>query len=122
MTTYCDIFVRATDASTLADFSARVFQALGVVEHEERESSNYAQGCYFCSIGHDPQLKLCYADDARLSEVRFWLSISAESVSAETYGNRSAMVLVELGYECFVPTPGWGRKDWDHSGSHFAKA
>ncbi|WP_256646507.1 hypothetical protein [Thermomonas paludicola] len=119
MTTHSDIFIKAPDSTALAEFSARAFQALGVLEHEERESGNYVEGLYFCSVGQDPELEICYSDDERLSEYRFWLPISANSMSADTYANQSAMVLAELGYECFVPTPGWARKDWDGGGSHF---
>ena len=119
MITHSDIFVKAPTSTSLGEFSAIVFRALGVLTHEERESSNYVEGHYFCSAGQDPELEICYADDAVLSEYRFWLPILANSTSAETYARQAAEVLSELGYECFIPTPGWARKDWDGCGAHF---
>jgi len=119
VTTHSDIFIKASNTTDLSEFSARALQALGVLKYEERESSNYVDGRYFCSFGQDPELEICYADGALLSEYRFWLPISANLASAETYAIQSATVLSRLGYECFVPTPGWGRKDWYGRGSHF---
>jgi hypothetical protein len=103
----------------LAEFALVAFQVLGVPAHEERESSNYVEGRYFCSIGQDPELEICYADDARLSVFRFWLPILGDSASSEQYAVRSSALLAESGYTCFVPTPSWAYKNWDGRGSYF---
>jgi hypothetical protein len=119
VTTHSDIFIKAPDSIALADFAKLAFQALGVLDYEERESDHYVEGLYFCSVGHDPEIEICYTDHVRLSGHRFWCSVTADSLPADTYANQSAVLLAELGNECFVPTPGWYRNDWNGSGSQF---
>jgi hypothetical protein len=104
---------------SLGDFCQFAFRALEVLEFIERESSNCVDGHYFRSVDHDPVIDIFYVDDQDFSDYRFWVSISASSLSAEAFALRTAATFAEFGYDGLVPSTGWARKNWDGSGVHF---
>ena len=116
---------RQGDAN-LVDVARAVFQALALVEYEERGSSNYPpDDHYFAGYGENAEVMVFDADDDRTSEYPFRVSVEAPSSRrgpgvVETDVGSFARALVAAGCNVFVPTGAWWRTDWDGSGDVYA--
>ena len=121
------LFARdSKEDQTLPQFSSRVFAALGLDISEERESSNFPpEDRYFLAYASNASVEVCHSDDD-LSEIYpFWVVVKdsrtrmPSSQSIPTDPSEVATILASSGFQIFLPSAGWGKVDWDQSGSTF---
>jgi hypothetical protein len=80
---YADIFFNFAGAKDLRDAAKAAFDALGISEFEERESSNYVDGRYFVANRNGLTFEIAQSDYADAGELRFWLSIDGDLENAD---------------------------------------
>jgi hypothetical protein len=99
------IFVKGQTADQrLGDFAKRVTAALNLLELEERESSNYAEGHYFRGLWESSRVKLYYLDAVGLEEYLFAVLVDP---SDDARAALVARALAKAGFSCFVPAGPW---------------
>lgn len=114
-------------ATNLAEQANMVFGALGILQTEERFSSNYPPDEHYF-LGHAVNLSLtvCDADGSDLPEYPYWLAVGEPSARGKGTAQLSnepdeiAKTLAQAGFNVFIPTEGWERKDWVLSGKTFS--
>ena len=121
MSTYADVFVDSPADTDLHSFAVFAFQLMGIVDFEERESSNYFEGIYFRHKSGELEVAVAYADFADIEGYRFWIPIvvSGGGKLASELAHEYAKRLAEKGHPTFIPTEGWGSKGWDGDGKRY---
>jgi hypothetical protein len=113
-------------ASSLGEVAGKVFEALDLSDHEERESSNYPPDeHYFVGYAANASIKVCDSDRSKMPEYPYWLVVSnpasrkkAPSVLKPEPESLAAR-LANAGFKVFIPSQGWGSVGWVPSGQTF---
>jgi hypothetical protein len=112
---------RQTDAD-LADVASAVFDALGISEWEERDSSNYPpDGHYYAGYCQNAKVKVYDGDDDRTLNYPFHVLVEDSSWRKGrgviiTDAASVSKALVGAGYTVFIPHGDWHRTDWNGEG------
>jgi hypothetical protein len=119
----CVLFINSPESGArLRDVASTVFSSLGVVEWEERHSSNYPPDeHYFAGYCENAEVIVSDGDDERTSDYPFHVSIDRPGWRKgpgiiATDVQTLAKALVASGFVVFVPTGDWTRADWDGAG------
>ena len=62
----------------LSSAATTAFRALGIIEFEERESSNYVDDQYFAAQSGGVKYEISLSDDENAGDLRFWLTLETE--------------------------------------------
>ena len=75
----------------LSSAAATVFHALGIVEFEERESSNYVDDQYFAARSEGVGYEISLSDDENAGDLRFWLTLEIEEIDGTAEARINAL-------------------------------
>ena len=67
---------------SLREFAEAFFDVIGVVDGQERESSNYAEGCYFKGSHDGAEFTLALSDDEDNEDLPFWVQITLNTTES----------------------------------------
>lgn len=116
----------STPVAGLSDLAVQVFAALGLTEYEERESSNHPpDDHYFCGYARSVTVEVCDSDESEMSEYPYWLVLTDKTSWKDSKTElvaepeSVAQKLAKAGFKVFIPTEGWGQKDWKADGKVF---
>jgi len=111
-----------THTKDLIGAAQEIFKALGIMEWEERESSNYPpDGHYAVAYASNVTVEVYDTDDDRLGDYPFTVSCSrptyrkgTEAVSETS--SEIATILAAGGFEVLIPLGPWWLTEWDRQG------
>jgi len=73
---YINLLCAHSEKPDLREFAKTLFDALGIVGDEERESSNYAEGRYFKGSRDGAQFTVSLSDEAGNDDLPVWVRVS----------------------------------------------
>lgn len=83
----------------IKDFATKFFQSIGVVDWEERESSNYVDGIYFIGKMEGLQFKIALSDEVGNDDLRFWIFVECAQTFEEKLDNLVRSNLQPMGIQ-----------------------
>lgn len=79
---YVNLLCAHAETTSLREFAEAFFDAAGIVDGQERESSNYAEGRYFRGSHEGAEFTVSQSDEEGNEDLPFWVQVVA-NVSAD---------------------------------------
>lgn len=74
---YVNLLCAHAENPGLSEFAEAFFDAAGVVDGQERESSNYAEGRYFKGSHEGTEFTVSLSDEEGNEDLPFWVQVAA---------------------------------------------
>lgn len=81
---YVNLLCAHLGTTGLSEFAEAFFKAAGIVDGQERESSNYVEGRYFKGSREGAEFTVSLSDEEGNEDLPFWVQVAAD-VSADGF-------------------------------------